>query len=305
MQRKFIFLINPVSGTASRKPLPGLIAAAAKKHGATYEIFPTVASGDYHFVKQKIREENYTDIIICGGDGSVNNVVKDLRETRVNFGIIPLGSGNGLAFTAHISKQPTKALELVFTGKPFYTDGFSINGVFACMLCGLGFDAQVAHDFARQKKRGLLSYARQSIKNFFSARPYSFEIDLDETNFTTEAYFISIANSNQFGNQVTIAPRASLHDGLLDIVIARKMNKAQLPISLLNQIAGNNPVANPHALKKSGIIYLQADRLTIKNTDHAPLHIDGDPVQTANQFTIRVIPDCFKLIQKDPSGILK
>lgn len=297
MQRKFIFLINPVSGTASKKLLPELIATAAKKHGANYIILPTVASGDYHFIKQKIKEEQYTDIIICGGDGSVNTVVQDLRETHVNFGIVPLGSGNGLALSAKISKQPAKALELIFTGKPSYVDGFLINHSFACMLCGLGFDAQVAHDFAKQKKRGLLTYAAQSLKNFFSAKPYPFEIDLGQTKFTTEAYFISIANSNQFGNQVTIAPKASLCDGLLDIVVVRKMSKAQLPLSLLDQIAGRNPVDNPKALKKSGIIYLQADKLSIKNADNAPLHVDGEPRETAKQFTIRVIPNCFKLIQ--------
>jgi diacylglycerol kinase (ATP) len=297
MARKFIFLINPVSGTASKSSLPGLIAVAAKKHAAIYEILPTVASGDYHFVKQKIKEEKYTDVIVCGGDGSVNMVVRYLRETHVNFGIVPFGSGNGLALSAKISKRPAKALELIFTGKPAYVDGFFINDSFACMLCGLGFDAQVAHDFAKQKNRGLLTYARQSLKNFFSAKPYSFEIDLGETRFSTEAYFISIANSNQFGNQVTIAPLASLCDGLLDIVVVRKMSKAQLPISLLDQIAGRNQVADPKHLKKSGIIYLQADKLTIKNTDAAPLHIDGEPRATSRQLTIRVIPNCFKLIQ--------
>lgn len=297
MTRKFIFLVNPVSGTASKKLLPRLIAAAAKKHAAGYEILPTVASGNYDFVKQKIKEERFTDIIVCGGDGSVNTVVQDLRDTNVNFGIVPLGSGNGLALTANISTKPEKALDLVFTGKPSFIDGFMINDSFACMLCGLGFDAQVAHDFAKQKKRGLLTYASQSIKHFFSAKPYSFEIDLGETSFTTEAYFISIANSNQFGNQVTIAPRASLSDGLLDIVIVRKMSKAQLPLSIIDQVAGRNEIDDPRHLKKSGIIYLQADKLSIKNKDNAPLHVDGEPRDTSRQFKIRVIPDCFKLIR--------
>ncbi len=297
MRRKFIFLVNPISGTASRQSLPNLIETAAKRHSANYQVLPTVASGDYGFVKQKIEEESITDVIMCGGDGTVNTVVQGLFETHVNFGIVPLGSGNGLALSAKISKQPAKALETIFTGKASYIDAFSINNSFACMLCGIGFDAQVAHDFAQQKKRGLLTYTQQSLKNFFKAKPYSFEIDLGETEFTTEAYFISIANSNQFGNQVTIAPKASLSDGLLDIVIARKMNKAQLPVSLLLQIAGNNPVTDPGSIKKTGIIYLQADKFKIKNTDAAPLHVDGEPRETARQFDIRVIPNCFKLIQ--------
>jgi diacylglycerol kinase (ATP) len=260
MSRKFIFLVNPISGTGSRQSLPDLIAFAAKKYSTAYEILPTLASGDYGFIKQKIAEENVTDVIICGGDGTVNNVVQGLLETHVNFGIVPLGSGNGLALSAKISRQPVKALETIFTGQAKLIDAFSINNSFACMLCGLGFDAQVAHDFSQQNKRGLFTYTKQSIKNFFTAKPFSFELDLGETEFTTEAYFISIANSNQFGNQVTIAPKASLSDGLLDIVIARKMSKAQLPVSLLMQIAGKNALSDPEALKKTGIIYLQADK---------------------------------------------
>src|SRR3982750_2806255 len=174
MERKFIFLINPVSGTASKKLLPQLIAAAAQKHRAAYEILPTVASGDYHFVRQKIKEERYTDVVICGGDGSVNSVVQDLRDTGANFGIVPLGSGNGLALSARISKQPEKALELIFTGSPAYVDAFMINESFACMLCGLGFDAQVAHDFADAPKRGLATYVKKTVQNFFSSKTYPF-----------------------------------------------------------------------------------------------------------------------------------
>ncbi len=296
MDRTFIFLVNPISGTASKKMLPGVIAAAAKKHAARYEILPTVASGDYSFIRQKIREGNCTDVIICGGDGSVNSVVQDLRHTNVNFGIVPLGSGNGLAFTAKISKQPVKALETVFTGTPQKVDGFLINHTFACMLCGVGFDAQVAHDFARQKKRGLMTYARQTVLNYISLKPWRFNIDLGDTQFSTDAYFISIANSNQFGNHVTIAPKASLSDGLLDIVVVRKMSKAILPISLLNQIAGNNRLADHRHLKKSGIVYLQTDKLTISNRQLAPLHIDGEPVETAKEFVVTVLPVCFCLI---------
>ena len=96
---------------------------------------------------------------------------------------------------------------------------------------------------------------------------------------------------------MTIAPKASLSDGLLDIVIVRKMSKAQLPLSLLLQIAGNNRLSQPGALKKSGIIYFQADALRISNTGNAPLHIDGEPKASSAEFDIKVIPKCFQLIQ--------
>ncbi len=297
MSRKFIFLVNPISGNKSKKSLSALIGAAAAKYKAPFEILPTVASGNYDFVRQQIKEQRFTDVIMCGGDGTVNTVVQQLYDTDVNFGIVPLGSGNGLALSARIPIASPKALDVVFTGVPTYIDAFTINKSFACMLCGLGLDAQVAHDFAKQSKRGLITYTRQTIRNFFTAKPYSFEIHVGETSFTTEAYFISIANSNQFGNRVTIAPKASLSDGLLDLVVVRKMNKAQLPVSVLLQVAGNNSLTSPASLKKSGIIYLQADSLVIKNHDAAPLHVDGEPRETSKQFNIRVIPQCFKLIQ--------
>jgi diacylglycerol kinase (ATP) len=297
MRRKFIFLVNPISGTKSKQSLPDAILEAAKQYRQSIEILPTVASGDYAFVKQKIEEDHITDVILCGGDGTVNTVVQQLADTQVNFGIVPLGSGNGLALTAKIPKLLSKALEVAFTGTPGYIDAFSINQSFACMLCGIGFDAKVAHDFALQKKRGLFTYAEQSLKNFFSAKPYSFEIKMPETILQTEAFFISVANSNQFGNQFTIAPRASLSDGLLDIVVVRKMAKMQFPLSVLLQVLGVNALSDKNALAKNGVLYFQTDSLQIKNLDAAPIHIDGEPKETIRQMDIRVIPGCFKLIQ--------
>lgn len=296
MHRKLIYLINPISGTASKKKLPELISAKTKAANIDFEILPTVASGDYKFVKQKIEEEYVTDIIICGGDGTVNTVTQQLYKTNVNFGIIPLGSGNGLANTAKIPKDIAKALDIIFKGKANPTDAFTINNQFACMLCGIGFDAKIAHDFAKQKTRGLLTYAKQSFKNFFIAKPHDFDITINKTTFSTQAFFISIANSNQFGNQFTIAPKASLNDGLLDIVIVPGMNKAVLTIAMLQQITGGK-VTSEVVIKKTGIAYFQTNNLLIKNTSMAPLHIDGEPKETASSFEIKVIPNCFKLLQ--------
>src|SRR5690606_5055290 len=108
---------------------------------------------------------------------------------------------------------------------PTPVDGFTINNQFACMLCGIGFDGKVAHDFALSGHRGLATYVKKIFNNFLSARSYPFKIKLNNKTFRTEAYFISIANSNQFGNHFTIAPKASLNDGLVDIVIVTDQSK--------------------------------------------------------------------------------
>jgi len=166
------------------------------------------------------------------------------------------------------------------------------------MLSGVGFDAQVAHDFASKASRGLMTYTQQSLINYFKAHPYQFEIVLENFSFFTDAYFISIANSNQFGNNVTIAPKASLNDGLLDIVVVQKMNKAKMPFAVLKQIRGNNKLTElVENLSTSNILYFQTNALTIKNNKHAPFHIDGEPRETASEFNIEIIPNCFELIQ--------
>lgn len=294
--KKYIFLVNPISGTSAKSGLGEQVLKIAKSHGVQAIIFPTVAGGDYRFVEQKIIEEGYTEVIICGGDGTVNQVVNSLRHLPVNFGIIPFGSGNGLAFSAGIPKSTPKALELAFTGKARYVDAFMVNDSFACMLCGLGFDAKVAHDFANQPGRGLLTYTQQTLKNYFSAKPYHFEMVANDHIIQTDAFFISVANSNQFGNKFTIAPKASLNDGLLDIVVVPKMNKAILPFAIIQQISGGKLTGTKDDNYQS-IQYFQTSRIQIRNRDGAPLHIDGEPRETMETLNIKIIPRCFQLIQ--------
>ena len=148
MQRKIIYFINPIAGTKNKSAALKKIEQRTQQENIPYEILDTNAQGDYHFLKDKIDRERITDIVICGGDGTVSRVAASLIDEGVSIGIIPMGSGNGLAFAAKIPADPGKALDVIFTGKARYIDSFFINDTFSCMLCGLGFDAQVAHDFA-------------------------------------------------------------------------------------------------------------------------------------------------------------
>ncbi|MBW7893262.1 MAG: acylglycerol kinase family protein [Chitinophagaceae bacterium] len=158
MRRKIVFLLNPIAGGKNKSRVRQVIETWANRSGLDFEIQVTNAEGDYGLLRRKIADERITDIVIAGGDGTINSVVDALRDTGVCFGIIPMGSGNGLALTAGIPKNPRKALDLVLHGKPTATDAFIINEKFSCMLSGIGFDAQVAHDFARQERRGLATY---------------------------------------------------------------------------------------------------------------------------------------------------
>ena len=297
MSRKFIYFVNPISGTKGKTLVLGTIKKKTTEQSFPFEILPTNAAGDYTFLHEKISAEKITDVIVCGGDGTINQIAHALRGVEVNIGIIPLGSGNGLALAARIPKNISKALDVIFKGNAVFIDSFHINKKFSCMLCGIGFDAQVAHDFARQSKRGLATYIKQSVKNFFIAKPYPFGLMMNGTPFTTEAFFISIANSNQFGNNFTIAPQASLQDGLLDIVVVNKMSKLRMLWTVMKQIRnGQVRLYEDKKYHRNEIHYFQTKKLTVQNPQLAPLHIDGDPSETSTVFEIEIIEKAFRLI---------
>ncbi|HEX6170174.1 MAG TPA: YegS/Rv2252/BmrU family lipid kinase [Chitinophagaceae bacterium] len=298
MNRRIIYIINPVAGTKSKKDLQHFVETKTKEKGIVYSVFPSMADGDYSFLDPIIKEEKITDVVIAGGDGTISSVVGSLLKAEVDFGIIPCGSGNGLAHTAKISKQPAKALDIIFNGTASAIDGFFVNDRFACMLAGLGFDAKVAHEFAEHPKRGLMTYAQLTLKHFFSITPFRFELKFEKRILDIDAFFMSIANSNQFGNNFTIAPKASLSDGLLDIVIVTSQNKVSFVLQTLKQVAGwNVPEASSVVAKKNGVIYFQTDKLEIINHSNAPLHIDGDPAETTGKLAIEIKKKCFRLIQ--------
>ena len=297
MSRKILYFINPVSGPKRYNVLPEFLIERTLQENIFFEIIFTNPAGEYPFLTDKINKEGFTDVVVCGGDGSINQIASHIAGTDINVGIIPIGSGNGLALAAKIPRNINKALQIIFAGSSTFIDAFFINEKFSCMLCGVGFDAQVAHDFALQPRRGLATYVEQSVRNFIKAKPYLFDITLAGRTFSTDAYFISIANSNQFGNNFIIAPKASLHDGLLDVIVVKKMSKARMIWAVLQQIrSGEVGTQEERNFHKREVLYFQTDKLIIHNHQLAPLHIDGDPAETAKKFEIEILPKAFKLI---------
>jgi YegS/Rv2252/BmrU family lipid kinase len=304
MSRKIIYLINPISGTHGKASVQQLITRRTQKEGIEFNILPTNAEGNYAFLLPLIREQQVTDIVVCGGDGTLSAVLSSLRGSDVRVGIVPMGSGNGLAFAAKIPKDPSKALDIVFAAKAALIDGFLINGQFSCMLCGIGFDGNVAHEFAVEPKRGLQTYIKVTLRNFFKARPWPFYLTIPAADgngvqaFPVDAFFIDIANGDQFGNHFTIAPRASLHDGLLDIVVVKKTNRLFFLLAVIRQVLGGYKVqARPDDIRNRTILYFQTSTLTVGNSSQAPVHIDGDPMPPAPEYHITVVPKAINLIQ--------
>lgn len=294
MQRRFVFLLNPRAGVQKGTALQQLIGERCAAANVQFSIEHSRADADYSSLREKIKTDSITDVVVAGGDGTISTVIAAIRDLPITIGIIPRGSGNGLAFAAGIPKHPDKALDIIFNGNPQRVDAFYINRHFSCMLSGIGFDAQVAHDFDRQKKRGFWKYAQLTLKNLGSIKTYPFRLKATNVDLNLDAYFISIANSNQFGNQFTIAPKASLQDGMLDIVAVEKTNLLLVLLRVLWHIRFGT-FTNDFG-KRQGITYFQTDHLIIENTEEAPFHIDGDGKSTAVKFEVQVIPAAYSLL---------
>jgi diacylglycerol kinase (ATP) len=270
MQRRFLFLLNPRAGTHKGPHLPALIQQRCNEAQVEYTIDHSRADADYNWLRTKITHEFITDVVVAGGDGTISTVVAAIRDLPVSIGIIPRGSGNGLAFAAGISKDATKALDIIFKGKPQQVDAFMINEHFSCMLSGLGFDAQIAHEFDRQQKRGFWKYTQLTLRNLTGIKPFLFHVQSKDLNLSLHAFFISIANSNQFGNLFNLLVRVLWHIRF-------------------------GTFTSDYA-KRKGITYFQTDELVIENPGLAPFHIDGDGKQTAEKFTVKIIPGAYSLL---------
>ncbi len=294
--RRIAFLINPVSGTIAKDGLEQMLTGLCSQASIPYMVIHTARTTTAHLLKMQLTDFGATDLVVCGGDGTVNLGAATVTHTHINLGIIPVGSGNGLARTAAIPLQPAKAFETVLKGRLQPTDAFEVNGTFACMLSGIGLDAEVAERFSHSHRRGLVTYTTQALIRFFKTQPVQFEVEIQGFRFFTDAFFISVANSNQFGNNVTIAPLASLSDGLLDIIIVQKMPKATLPFALLGQLRHNHHMKNwAEKIGKQCILYFQTPEITIGNPRHAPVHIDGDPFPSEEKIHFKMIRHAFNL----------
>lgn len=298
MRRKLLFFVNPISGGRSKARLLENIAARCRKENAAFEILETNKEGNYDFLPGKIKNEQVTDVIICGGDGSIRSIVSFLLATHVNVGIIPLGSGNGLARTALIPYSIPKALNTIFYGQAAFVDAFYVNGKLGCQITGLGFDAFIAAEFAKERKRGLKTYTKLAIKHFFRTKPYDFTVEWGDEHLHLKAFILCTSNANQFGNNMKIAPKALLNDGKLDVVVLKKTSKLNILVSFVNHLLFGQKTPEGQIQKNAGnIAYFNVSKIKIINHQMAPVHIDGDPYPTEKEFIIEVLPNAFKLIQ--------
>jgi len=233
-------------------------------------------------------EDKFEIIAAVGGDGTVNEVSKEIISTDVKLAIIPMGSGNGFARHLDIPLKPAKALANINRLKSKIIDTATLNGIPFVNMAGLGFDAQVAHKFSKDGQRGFFTYVKVALNEYINFKPHHYSILIDDLNIETRALSVTIANGAQFGNNAYIAPHAQLNDGFLDLCILKRITPSQIPRLTYQLFTKKLERSNSYQS-------IRGREIKIHHKDPI-LHIDGEPRKAIQEIHIKIVPDSLNVI---------
>ena len=275
-----LFIVNPISGNGRKKRL----VSSLKKAG--YEVVYTEYAGHGEVLA---RETAAKVVVAVGGDGTVNEVARGLVGTDKVMGIIPCGSGDGLARHLGISHISEWALRAIKSGKTQPLDAARINGRLFVSVCGVGFDAVVSEQFAKCGKRGVSTYISEGLKTWNTYKPEKYRVIIDGKEYEHEAMFVTVGNSNQWGNEAKITPLADSSDGILDVTVVDNFHTVEIPWLaglLMTGIAHKSPHVHTY----------RGQHITITRSSEGPAHADGDWFSTSAELDIHIYPNLLKII---------
>ena len=277
------FVVNPISGTTDKSKIVDLIPEYMEASRFDVKIWYTEFRGHAGQIARKAVEEGIKVVVAVGGDGTVNEVARCLIHTNTALGIIPCGSGNGLARHLFIPMNPEGALQVLSTCTIEVLDYGMINDTPFFCTCGLGFDAFVSSKFAKSERRGLLTYIDNTLREGLRYKPDTYEIEIDGEKQHYKAFLIACANASQYGNNMFIAPQASMMDGLMDVTIMEPftvLEAPQIAIQLFNKTIDKN----------SRIRTFKCKSLRIHRKSPGVIHFDGDPKEEGTDIEVRLVP---------------
>jgi YegS/Rv2252/BmrU family lipid kinase len=288
-KKKIVFVVNPKSGTQSKKAILKWIDERMDPSVYDYSIVKTEYAGHATQIAASAVENKADMVVAIGGDGTINEIARSLVHSNTALGIIPCGSGNGLARHLRIPMDPKAAIDIINQGNRLCIDYGKINNIPFFCTCGVGFDAFVSLKFADSGKRGLLTYLENTLHESLTYQPETYEIENEEGTMKYKAFLIACGNASQYGNNAYITPQASLTDGLMDVTIMEPFNVLDVPslsFQLFNKTIDQN----------SRIKTMRAKKIKIHRTHDGVLHFDGDPLMAGKELEIEIIPQGLHVI---------
>ena len=289
MKKKIVFIMNPISGTSDKKDIPYLIEELLDKEQFDYSIRETEYAGHAYEIAKESKEQGIDIVVAVGGDGTVNEVGRALVHSNTALGIIPTGSGNGLARHLLIPMKIKGAIQVLNDCEITDLDYGIINEHPFFCTCGVGFDAFISEKFAEAGKRGPITYLENILKEGLKYEPETYEIEAENGTIKKKAFLISCANASQYGNNAYIAPQASMSDGMIDVIIMEPfdaLEASQISIEMFNKTLDKNNKIKTFRSKEIKI-YRKAPGL---------IHYDGDPIETGKEIVVTLKEKGIKIL---------
>lgn len=288
-KKKLIFIINPISGTVKGKHLKDVIYDEISTEEFEVEIRHTAYAGHASEIAHSYKKQNVT-LVAVGGDGTINEVGKELLNSKsASLGIIPMGSGNGLARSLGIPLEVRPALQRVKKGKAQLIDTCCFNQLPFFCTAGVAFDALVAKDFDELPTRGIKTYFQASYRQFVKYKPLAITTEINGETTTQKPFMLTVANAQQYGYGVKINPASSLSDGKMEVISIEKMNLAGFAEFTLRLFLGTVPnFKHAKVTHTSETIHLK--------TESRLAHLDGEPIEFNGEAVIRIHPKSLSII---------
>jgi diacylglycerol kinase (ATP) len=288
MKIRALYIINPASGIGRQKDMAKLIRKETDSSRLDIEIVFSEYP-EHAFELSKDAAGKYDIVVAVGGDGTVNEVGRGLFNSSTALGILPTGSGNGLARFLQLPFKVNKSLEVINHGNIKSIDVIKINNYYSLNVAGIGFDAYISHQFAKKKKRGPLAYMQLISKEFPRYKSDHYQIEIDGESLELDAFLISFANSSQYGNNFYIAPQARIDDGLIDVCLIKDFPKYTAPALLISLVDQSIDKSKYDKIVK-------ARKINISHPLPLQGHVDGEPVNLGRKVDIEIMPLALKVV---------
>ena len=288
-KKRIIFVVNPISGTQGKKAILKCIDERLDRSIYDYSIVKTEYAGHATQIAANAVREKVDVVVAIGGDGTINEIARSLVHTETVLGIIPCGSGNGLARHLRIPMDPKAAIDVINRGYELCIDYGKINNILFFCTCGVGFDAFISLKFADSGKRGLLTYLENTLHESLRYQPETYEIENEEGTVKYKAWLIACGNASQYGNDAYITPQASLTDGLMDVTIMEPFTVLDVPslsFQLFNKTIDQN----------SRVKTMRAKKIKIHRANDGVMHFDGDPLMAGKELEVEIVPSGLRVI---------
>lgn len=294
-RKKLLAVINPISGTANKQYIPETITEVMDKSKWDVMIRFTQRPGHATDLAKQAIKQGYYGVLAIGGDGTINEVAAALRDSDTALGIIPNGSGNGLARHLNIPIDVKRALEEINNDRIEQFDYCMANQHPFFCTCGVGFDAHVSAKFAESKKRGPMSYLKNTLVEYLRYRSEEYSIETADKVLTERAFVIACGNASQYGNNAFITPNASMQDGLIDVTLIQ-------PFTPLDTAVLGILLFTKHIDQDTNIQSFRTPSLTIHRPKAGVMHIDGEPMMMEADIEVKCIHNGIKIFLPKDGG---